>query len=152
MWKKDYNKNKHCKCGKLITNNAILCQKCRNTGKNSPVYIDGRTLKKYFCIKCGKKIYEDTYLYGNKQCKSCARYKNGKGYEKYPIEFTKKLKYKILKRDNFTCQKCNQYGTILKNKLTIHHIDYNKFNCNENNLITLCFKCNVRANFNREYW
>jgi len=36
--------------------------------------------------------------------------------------------------------------------LTIHHIDYNKQNCKENNLITLCGSCNTRANFNRSYW
>ncbi len=36
--------------------------------------------------------------------------------------------------------------------LEVHHIDYNKQNNNINNLITLCHPCNVRANFNRNYW
>jgi hypothetical protein len=36
--------------------------------------------------------------------------------------------------------------------LTIHHIDYNKKNCKEENLITTCLWCNTRANFNRTYW
>jgi len=37
-------------------------------------------------------------------------------------------------------------------RLCIHHIDYDKNNCNPNNLITLCFSCNSRANKNRDKW
>ena len=37
-------------------------------------------------------------------------------------------------------------------KLDIHHIDYNKMNYKKDNLITLCLKCNIKANFNRNYW
>jgi len=36
--------------------------------------------------------------------------------------------------------------------LTIHHIDYNKYNCLPENLISLCDRCNVIANYNRDYW
>jgi len=36
--------------------------------------------------------------------------------------------------------------------LQIHHIDYNKEKCNEDNLITLCCQCNSDANFNKDYW
>ena len=35
---------------------------------------------------------------------------------------------------------------------SVHHIDYNKQNCKENNLITLCLQCNNRVNSNRNYW
>ena len=36
--------------------------------------------------------------------------------------------------------------------LHVHHIDYNKQNCNKNNLITVCMSCNTRANYNRPHW
>jgi hypothetical protein len=36
--------------------------------------------------------------------------------------------------------------------LIIHHIDYNKDNNTDENLLSLCNQCNVRANFNRDYW
>ena len=36
--------------------------------------------------------------------------------------------------------------------LHTHHIDYNKENCEENNLTALCNGCNARVNFNRGYW
>ena len=40
------------------------------------------------------------------------------------------------------------YGQVLH----IHHIDYNKENCQESNLITTCNQCNIKANYNRTYW
>ena len=70
--------------------------------------------------------------------------------------FNDTLKESIRKRDNCICQNCSMteeeniivYGEIL----TIHHIDYDKTNCNENNLISVCHSCNTRANVNRTYW
>jgi len=76
----------------------------------------------------------------------------------YHASFNKELKDAIRRRDNYQCQnkECNmkeddhihKYGA----KLTVHHIDYNKMNCSENNLISCCKACNARFNFNREYW
>lgn len=31
-------------------------------------------------------------------------------------------------------------------------LDYDKQNCNQDNLITLCSGCNLRANWNRTVW
>ncbi len=85
-------------------------------------------------------------------------YIDGRNLKPYPTEFNSKLKLEIRKRDNYNCQGeyCKMteeehlavYGRILE----VHHIDYNKQNCNENNLITLCKQCNIRANYSREYW
>ena len=66
------------------------------------------------------------------------------------------IKEKIRLRDNNECQYCfktslehiQEYGQ----KLHVHHIDYDKTNCEEENLITLCISCNVKANYQREYW
>lgn len=33
-----------------------------------------------------------------------------------------------------------------------NHIDYDKKNCNSDNLITLCRVCHIKTNFNRSYW
>ena len=41
---------------------------------------------------------------------------------------------------------------VFGTNLTVHHIDYNKQNCKESNLITLCNSGNARVNFNRKYW
>ena len=88
--------------------------------------------------------------------KNNPNYIHGQGYLPYSKEFTDKLKEQIHKRDNYECQYCGmtqeehfkKYGKDIQ----VHHIDYDKFKCNEDNLITLCVKCNIRANFNRDYW
>ncbi|MFA5153517.1 MAG: NUMOD3 domain-containing DNA-binding protein [Clostridia bacterium] len=68
----------------------------------------------------------------------------------YGFDFNNKLKRKIRKRDNFRCQ---YPGCRIKNRsLDVHHIDYNKFNNNEMNLIALCKKHHIQSNFNRRFW
>ena len=62
----------------------------------------------------------------------------------------KEYKESILERDNHRCQNPDCWGT--SERLSVHHIDYNKKNCRPENLITLCNSCNSRANKNRECW
>lgn len=70
----------------------------------------------------------------------------GISYEPYSQDWTKELKTKIRKRDKFTCKICNNKG------FTVHHIDYNKKNCKQENLITLCSSCHSKTNGHRDYW
>lgn len=163
MNKYNYSHNNHCKCGKLICNDAKRCGSCARKGINSPTYIDGRCSKKYYCIDCGKQICYPTWRYGSKRCKSCEtkyQYKVGilnhkgknhpnwqNGISKLPYLYNWNIIRKvILKRFNYICQLC------YKNTISVHHIDYNKQNCREDNLITLCRVCNSKVNFNRDYW
>ena len=72
-----------------------------------------------------------------------------KGRSAYGYLFTEELKEKIKQRDNHTCQLCNKSNTFLN----VHHIDYNKLNNKESNLITLCHSCHAKTNIkNREQW
>ena len=131
--------------------------------KNNPAYIDGRTLKTHYCI-CGKKLQYNTF-----RCKACwikmrkikykgrnnPNYRHGQGNLPYSIEWNEQLKKEISNRDNNVCQICYKSEKSLKGhqkKLHIHHIDYNKFNCESSNLITLCLKCHLSTNGNRDYW
>ena len=74
----------------------------------------------------------------------------------YPSEFNKALKLKIRIRDNFTCVLCGRTEREeleeLNYVLCINHIDYDKQNCKESNLNTLCRRCNIKINREREYW
>jgi len=126
------------------------------------------------CEDCGRELVE----YDAKLCKSCY-YKtlrgkgnpmygvhrfgkeaptwiDGRSFEPYTIDFNNNLKELIRKRDNYTCQNCGmteeEHIIIRGRVLDVHHIDYNKQNCNEDNLIVLCNQCNVRANYNKDYW
>ena len=64
---------------------------------------------------------------------------------KYAKYFWKELAKSILKRDNYTCQKCNYYRKDNKRKLVIHHIKswsrFPELRFEPSNLITLCEKC-----------
>jgi len=73
-------------------------------------------------------------------------WKGGISFEPYSTDWTQTLRRAIRERDNYICQLCNQYGNA------VHHVDYDKKNCNPNNLITLCLRCNSIVNSNRDYW
>ena len=79
-----------------------------------------------------------------------SNWKGGKSFEPYSREWKNTLKRAIRERDNYTCRIC---GT-LKNprEFDVHHIDYDKKNCNPSNLITLCIGCHRKTNGNRESW
>ncbi len=79
-------------------------------------------------------------------------WQGGKSFEPYSTLFNQQLKDRIRVRDNFICQKCQIPELELDERLRIHHIDYDKKNCKEDNLISLCNRCNIKANFNREYY
>lgn len=67
----------------------------------------------------------------------------------YSEDRTIMLRRSIRQRDNYICQICNkqQWDTTFD----VHHIDYDKKNCNPINLITLCKNCHIRTNTQREY-
>lgn len=83
-------------------------------------------------------------------------FNNWSSLGEYGVEFNKELKDKIIKKDGYCCQECGktnkQHKKDSNKTLAIHHIDYDKNNSNENNLISLCFSCHAKTNFNREYW
>ena len=84
-------------------------------------------------------------------------YKHGKDKAKYPKEFIR-VRESILNRDKWTCQLCGDIFAKKKRErhekkfITVHHIDYNKFNNVSTNLIALCSYCNSSANNSRESW
>ena len=71
----------------------------------------------------------------------------GKSFEEYTIDWTKTLKRSIKERDHYICYLCKGQEDLI-----VHHIDYDKKNCNPENLITLCNSCHTKTNYNRNYW
>ena len=70
----------------------------------------------------------------------------------YPFAFNNKLKELIRERDGYICQLCSKTQEENNQRLSIHHIDYDKDNLDPKNLISLCRSCNCKVNYNREYW
>ena len=69
----------------------------------------------------------------------------------YPKKFHL-IKEQIRERDNHICRMCGKKQENCRRKLDVHHIDYNKKNCESDNLITLCAKCHMKTNINRDFW
>ena len=100
-------------------------------GKNNPGYIDGRTLKKYFC-GCGKEINKDTALYRGGKCPSCCkkgnlrsfkngRAKDGHGYVKIYLPKHPKNNCKYVLEHRLVMEK--KLGRKLKRHEIIHHLN-----------------------------
>lgn len=128
------------------------------------------------CFVCGSSMMVIPYYVKNNMHKLCSKecvsifqrermlgekspfWNGGKYLDIYPSDFSKKLKNKIRERDGFHCQKCGIEQSLLvgsdgrEYSLIIHHIDYNKHNCDELNLISLCRSCHAQTNFDRKDW
>ena len=82
-----------------------------------------------------------------KKGKDHPHWQGGKSFKSYTTDWTETLRKSIRQRDKYTCQICRKEPAIY-----CHHIDYNKKNCNPNNLITLCKNCHSKTNTNRNHW
>lgn len=77
-------------------------------------------------------------------------WRGGISFEPYSVDWTKTLKRSIRERDRYSCKICGEKQE--DRSFDIHHIDYNKKNCDPNNLITLCHSCHTKTNSKRDYW
>ena len=77
-------------------------------------------------------------------------WRGGISYNDYcPIFSDNEFKQMIKDRDGNKCLNpyCNHKSTLLH----VHHINYDKQECNSLNLITLCVRCNCFANYDRDW-
>lgn len=91
--------------------------------------------------------------YGNEKAKLISQKisntlrKNKNSQERDKLFFNNTLKKRIKERDNNTCQLCKRFSYSLH----IHHIDSNKGNNNENNLVSLCPQCHGKT-LTKNWW
>jgi hypothetical protein len=113
-------------------------------GANNPFYGKSHDKKTKFILS---KIAKERF----KIKENHPSWKGGISFEPYTKDFDDNLKEKIRNRDNNICQNpnCNK---LIKTKGDIHHINYIKKDCTEDNLITLCKSCHTKTNNHREYW
>ena len=79
-------------------------------------------------------------------------WQGGLSFEPYDSRFNDQLKKRIRKRDNYMCQLCGLTESELCYTLQIHHVDYNKKNNVDTNLISLCLHCHTKTNHKRKIW
>jgi hypothetical protein len=117
--------------------------------KNRPKEMNERISKKLV----GRHSSPNTEFKKGEHCgKDHPNWQGGKSFEEYGKDFNRKLKEKIRKRDNYICRECGYSQKLLDYKLHIHHIDYDKKNNSEDNLISLCKSCHCQTNFDRVDW
>ncbi len=68
--------------------------------------------------------------------------------DNYEGSFPERLKLRIKTRDGFQCRVCGKG----EGDIHVHHIDYNKKNSSDMNLISLCNSCHSKVNFDRVGW
>lgn len=104
------------------------------------------------------KRYAD--IYGNRadeiankrRGENSGTWQGGKSFEVYPQAFNKKLKEKIRVRDGFKCVECGVPEKELFRFLDIHHIDENKRNNSDHNLVSLCHSCHRKIHNTKQDW
>ena len=133
---------KYCnrECFNLATENhvEIICETC---GKVFIVFGYRKDTAHFCSLKC-RNI--------KKQGEHASAWMGGKSFEPYPPEFNNALKRRIRERDGHLCQICKKQQE--HRALSIHHIDYDKMNNMDTNLISLCLVCHKKTNHNRDYW
>lgn len=139
------------------------CSKeCSNIGNSGERNKKWRNDLDSICLECGAKIRIRTIIYKDAKnfCdKNCAdkyhskamqglnnpRYKDGQAGRGYTHEFNKAKKKEIRERDRYRCQLCWRHENELNKKLSIHHIDFDKKNNENSNLISLCQFCHSKV-------
>lgn len=121
---------------------AIEKYRQANLGKKNPNYgvkTSDETKRKLSKALTGK-------MRGDKH----PNWKGGIAHKPYSVDWTKTLKKSIRERDKYTCKLCGAaQGDIT---FDVHHIDYDRNNCDPRNLILLCKSCHMKTNFNRKKW
>lgn len=141
-----------CQCGEsfkcLITSNQryIACHQRRGklSSKQGKTYEELYGVEKAIELKINRS---NTQLGENN-----SNWQGGTSNESHSFDFNEELKESIRDRDDNTCQVCKLRQEQLDKTLSIHHIDYDKKNSSEDNLISLCNSCHSKTNGNREYW
>lgn len=108
-------------------------------------------------LSCSAKLSQNSgrFQIGQTSKENNVNWTGGKSFEEYTYDWTDDLRESIRKRDNYICQECGISQEELNGfykRLDIHHIDYDKFNLNSENLISLCRVCHIKTNYNRNYW
>jgi len=80
------------------------------------------------------------------------QWRGGISREPYAWAFNEELKEEVRRRDGHYCQRCGKTQIENGQRLSVHHIDYDKKNSDLINFISLCRGCNARVDTNREYW
>lgn len=140
------------------------------TGEDNPKYLQRLDIP---CDECGEMLQRTETLmnptnFCTMECKNAyharlmrgknnPRYKNGmcKSYTRQREAykgFTLKIRKAVRKRDNNTCQVCGKTKEEHGMNMHVHHVDYNKGNNSQDNLICVCRYCHGIIHGDENKW
>jgi len=143
-------KGKFCsqKCSKESQRRKItrICLICGNEFEIKASY-----------FKRGKGIFCSTQCYGKWQSgENNSQWKGGKSFEPYCTKFNNEFKEYIREKFNRICFLCQKPEEENGQRLSVHHVNYDKScMCNDNltcQFVPLCKSCNNKVNKDREMW
>lgn len=121
----------------------ILCEECQSTIKVKDTPTSRR--KKYCSIECKDKAHAKRMLGENN-----GRYIHGECTKPYRSYFGRKLRKTIRDRDGDCCKLCGMTKEQHGKNLDVHHVNYNKEDFSESNLICLCRYCHGKMHGSSE--
>lgn len=93
-----------------------------------------------------RRMVESRIRNGKQAGKNHYNYRGDQYYRKYPLEFSKKIKEEVRKRDGYKCQLCGKTQEEEKRELSailaVDHRNGDKKDNSFKNLRTLCRSCN----------
>lgn len=131
-----------------------------NKGENNPNYgvlSTEEKKKKISNSEKGKYVPKEVGIKISNANKGENHYnwQGGISYEPYCPLFNERFKEEIREKYNRQCFICGLLEELNGNKLSIHHLNYNK-NClcddSKCYFVPLCNSCHIRTNYNREFW
>jgi len=103
------------------------------SGKGNSRYIDGRTLRKSYCIDCGKVLCRTSFYAKTGKCRSCVNKRESNPAYKNGIMFYQQLAFEHYPKRCFIC------GTT--DKLIAHHMNKDRKDNRIENLRIVCWSC-----------
>lgn len=99
--------------------------------------------------QCCSRKCQGTWRSSKQSGEGNPNWRGGISRKPYPWNF-REISRRVIERDGGICN--NPTCERKDERMTTHHIDYDKQNCDDANLIALCSACNSKANFNRKHW
>lgn len=133
---------------KWVSKTMFVCDVCGKIIKLAPGQINCRNRKnktdKIYCSIACKNIGHSNLMTGDGN----TNWLGGISKAPYGFDWTNRTKKRIRELDKYICQICGKTQeeqiAELNLRLDVHHIDGNKKNCEDDNLVTLCHICHVK--------
>ena len=123
----------------------LVCEVCGKAFERYSSHIRKESHGKFCSSRCA-----GVWLSEHKRGANSPLWRGGRS--PYPAGWIKTFKQAIRDRDGNKCLFCGKTTEQNGRALDVHHIDYDKTNLDEDNLVSLCRACHTRTGTHRAFW